>query len=322
MAGGHIDPFQPLKGLVYTPQFIRQDPDYNYGDVVTHESFNELMRLNIEQGDYNSEVLRIMNTETDPDKTYHVRYLDNRLDTEIGSVHALITRLNGDVNDAVDLVEQTKQEMSGFTQNIQDIINGVTHVHQAEYANNLTGAATAGLHKYYGTDYNGNVGYHDVPDNISARAMSADDALVEGIYFKPRPNSVEEYMLQDEVRLKLNREAIVDYEYLENIPSINSVELKGNVSLGSLGIQPAGNYLTELPENLAYTYDITNALVPYVLKETADNTYATSSSLSENVSILSNSITNFKNSVASTYPRVYINTNPSSPKNGDIRVNV
>jgi hypothetical protein len=322
MAGGHIDPFQPLKGLVYTPQFIRQNPDYNYGDVITHESFNELMRLNIEQGDYNSEVLRIMNTETDPDKTYHVRYLDNRLNAEIGSVHALITRLNGDVNDAVDLVEQTKQEMSGFTQDIQDIINGVTHVHQAEYANNLTGAATAGLHKYYGTDYNGNVGYHDVPDNISARAMSADDALVEGIYFKPRPNSVEEYMLQDEVRLKLNREAIVDYEYLENIPSINSVMLKGNVSLGALGIQPAGNYLTELPENLATTDFVNSALAQYLLQTTASSTYATKQEQELIHEELNLAIQALNLNVSTTYPRVYINTNPSSPKNGDIKVTV
>ena len=322
MAGGHIDPFKPLKGLVYTPQFIRQDPDYNYGDVITHESFNELMRLNIAQGDYNSEVLRIMNTETNPDNTYHVRYLDNRLDTEIGSVHALITRLNGDVNDAVDLVEQTKQEMSGFTQSIQDIINGVTHVQRAATADNLTGAANAGLHKYYGTDYNGNVGYHDGPDNISARAMSADDALVEGIYFKPRPNSVEEYMLQDDVRLKLNREAIVDYEYLENIPSINSVELKGNVSLGALGIQPAGNYLTELPENLATTDFVNTALAQYLLQTTASSTYATKMEQELIHEELNLAIQALNLNVSTTYPRVYINTNPSSPKNGDIKVTV
>ena len=35
-----------------------------------------------------------------------------------------------------------------------------------------------------------------------------------------------------------------DYEELENLPRINSVELKGNKSLADLGIQPAGSYAT------------------------------------------------------------------------------
>lgn len=35
-----------------------------------------------------------------------------------------------------------------------------------------------------------------------------------------------------------------DYEDLNNLPSINNVELKGNKSLNDLGIQPKGNYLT------------------------------------------------------------------------------
>lgn len=40
-----------------------------------------------------------------------------------------------------------------------------------------------------------------------------------------------------------------DYDDLENLPSINGVELKGNKTLGELGIQPQGDYLTEIPEN-------------------------------------------------------------------------
>lgn len=36
-----------------------------------------------------------------------------------------------------------------------------------------------------------------------------------------------------------------DYEDLENLPKINSVELSGNKSLNDLGIQPAGNYALE-----------------------------------------------------------------------------
>ena len=37
----------------------------------------------------------------------------------------------------------------------------------------------------------------------------------------------------------------MNYDNLENKPSINGIELSGNNDLSSLGIQPAGNYLTE-----------------------------------------------------------------------------
>lgn len=38
-----------------------------------------------------------------------------------------------------------------------------------------------------------------------------------------------------------------DYSDLDNKPQINSIELDGNKTLSDLGIQPAGNYLTEIP---------------------------------------------------------------------------
>lgn len=40
-------------------------------------------------------------------------------------------------------------------------------------------------------------------------------------------------------------EGTVDYKDLENKPTINNVELSGNKSSSDLGLQPAGNYLTE-----------------------------------------------------------------------------
>lgn len=41
------------------------------------------------------------------------------------------------------------------------------------------------------------------------------------------------------------------YEQLSNKPQINDIELVGNKSLDELGIQPAGDYLTDetLPDN-------------------------------------------------------------------------
>lgn len=312
--------FKVPEGLVYVPRFIRQETDLDYGDVVTHEEYNELMRLNMEQGDYNTEVLRTMAVEQDPTKAYHIGYLDALINQEVSRLDSELAEKQALFEENTRIVNETRKDMDGFNQEIQNIINGVTHVHQSEYANNLTGAATAGVHKYYGTNYDGVVGYHDVPDNLSARDMSLNDALIQGIYFKPRPESVEEYMLTDAVRHKLNREAISDYEYLDNIPMINSVELKGNISLGALGIQPAGNYLTDLPGDLAHYSDITAAIAPYLLASTASSTYATKTELNNKASELSTSITNNYNAIVRTYNRVAINTEPSNPINGDIKV--
>lgn len=41
------------------------------------------------------------------------------------------------------------------------------------------------------------------------------------------------------------RSADGDYEHLDNIPSVNGVKLKGDLTLEELGIQPAGTYATE-----------------------------------------------------------------------------
>jgi len=54
----------------------------------------------------------------------------------------------------------------------------------------------------------------------------------------------------EEQNIEVNSEEIevvvnTNYEILENKPSINNVELVGNKSLSDLGIQPAGEYLTE-----------------------------------------------------------------------------
>lgn len=42
-----------------------------------------------------------------------------------------------------------------------------------------------------------------------------------------------------------------NYDQLSNKPQINDIELVGNKSLDELGIQPAGDYLTDetLPDN-------------------------------------------------------------------------
>ena len=68
-----------------------------------------------------------------------------------------------------------------------------------------------------------------------------------------------------------------DYTQLTNKPQINNVELQGNKTLDDLGIQPAGNYLTEVPaEYVTETelnskgYITSSALADYATVDTVE----------------------------------------------------
>ena len=58
-------------------------------------------------------------------------------------------------------------------------------------------------------------------------------------------------------------EGTSDYERLENLPSINHIELKGNKTLEELGIQPKGNYLIEIPDNIATKEFVENEIATF-----------------------------------------------------------
>ena len=49
-----------------------------------------------------------------------------------------------------------------------------------------------------------------------------------------------------------------NYEDLDNKPSINNIELTGNKTLEELGIQPKGDYLTEIPEDYVTENELNN----------------------------------------------------------------
>lgn len=57
------------------------------------------------------------------------------------------------------------------------------------------------------------------------------------------PNDVQEMALKKDIP-----DGTTDYEELENLPSIGGVTVKGNKTLEDYGIQPEGEYLTEVPE--------------------------------------------------------------------------
>lgn len=285
-------------GLTYVPKFVRQTSDLGYGDIVTHENYNEKLNLLIQQGDYNTEVLRqLLTPEYDPDRTYHIYYLDKALENEAERVDQnlqdAVDTLNGRIDGLDDRFVSDEENIATNTRNIEintgniatntlniatnaanilKILDGTTPVAKA---NAITGIENAGARKYYGTDRTSTAGFHDMPAAIFAEGTEAQPALVNGIVFTPAPDSVEEAMLTSEVRTKLNRTNITDYALLDNLPKINNIELKGNKSLADLGIQPAGSYIS--PAAVADSYynktQVDTLLSPKLDASTASSTY-------------------------------------------------
>ena len=303
------------KGLTYVPKFVRQTSDLGYGDIVTHENYNEKLNLLIQQGDYNTEVLRqLLTPEYDPDRTYHIYYLDKALEHEAERVDQnlqdAVDTLNGRIDGLDDRFVADEKNIATNTRNIEintgniatntlniatnaanilKILDGTTPVAKA---NAITGIESAGARKYYGTDRTSTAGFHDMPAAIFAEGTEAQPALVNGIIFTPAPDSVEEAMLTSEVRNKLNRTNITDYTLLDNLPKINNIELKGNKSLAELGIQPAGNYIS--PAAVADSYynktQVDTLLSPKLDASTAASTYQRQDAM--NVYLLSSTASN------------------------------
>lgn len=343
-------------GLTYVPKFVRQTSDLGYGDIVTHENYNEKLNLLIQQGDYNTEVLRqLLTPEYDPDRTYHIYYLDKALENEAERVDQnlqnAVDTLNGRIDGLNDRFVADEENIVTNTRNIEintsniatnaanilKILDGTTPVAKA---NAITGIENAGARKYYGTDRTSTAGFYDMPAAIFAEGTEAQPVLVNGIIFTPAPDSVEEAMLTSEVRTKLNRTSITDYALLDNLPKINNIELKGNKSLADLGIQPAGNYIspaavadsyynktqvdTLLSPKLdastaASTYQRQDAMDVYLLSSTASNTYATQTALANEASARATAITNMGNDRAKVFVQ---SSQPSNAKTGDLWIAV
>ena len=74
------------------------------------------------------------------------------------------------------------------------------------------------------------------------------------------PGDTKEFAFKDDIPDQ-------DYNNLENKPSIGGVKLAGNKTLEQLGIQPAGDYLTEIPEEYVTDTELTKKLKSYPTKE-------------------------------------------------------
>ena len=318
-----LDP-ETTQGINYVPRYVRTLSDMEYGSIVTHEHYNELLNLNGSQGDYNTEILRLLLTVADASKVPHVKYLDEA----VYGVYNEIDGMKKDVQTSLDnsntALENSKQALDTVSETskaVADILTGVTAVNKAHEAERISGIEDVGAYKYYGTNNLGNAGFHDFPPFIYTDDMTHGTPAIEGIYYTPRSNSVDETMLTEAVRNKLNRTGITDYDDLTGRPSINNVTLTGNKTLDQLGIQPVGSYLTTT--DAANTYATQQALndVSTTVSNNANHaeqTYATKTALDN----LNNTVNSNATSANSTFARIFVGSVPSgvTPKTGDMLV--
>jgi len=308
-----------IEGLTFTPKYVRQDSDLEYGEKVTHENYNAKLNLNTTQGDYNTSVLFKLFNNANKNNTYRIPYLDadiERIDTNIETI-------TQDVSDVKDNIIDLGSDIDTVNQNITNIINGSTVVEHAHEADSLAGASTAGANKYFGTNDQSVPGFYNTPDFIYAVDMESS-TNVDGVYYIPALNSVAESMLTPELRDKVNRETITDYDYLTNKPSLNGVTISGDKVSADYGLQSAGNYVTDtaLAGILTdyYTSAQTDTAISTALNGVATESwvntqlgdYATTATVT-GVSDVAN---------AAAVIRVGSSWGAGTPKNGDLWINV
>ena len=296
-------------GLLFIPHFIQQDSDLNYGEVVTHENYNEKLNLNRLQGDYNTEVLRILFTDSDPKKVPHVPYLDERIDT-------MWDDFDNRVTTNTTAIQNLENNFTDFGTLLENIIKGDQAVGMSAYAHDIAGVEQAGIKKYYGTNEDGIKGFFRVPDSIYAIDSSENEVEVTGVYFTPQADSIDKTMLTPALRSMIEQSAVTTYPDLENKPKIENVELIGNITLDQIGAQPKGEYLTVIPAEYVTDTELAEALLPKLSETDADNRYATIVSVTN----LETDLTNYKTEVANTHPVIAVNTFTGTPKIGDLLI--
>ena len=299
-------------GIVFVPRYVKTELDYNYGELVSHEAFNEHINLNTTQGDYNTEILKLLFSETDPSATLHIKYLDNIIEQEVNRINVNINELQGyaeAVQTAVDVAAQANDAVTKL------IIGDVS----VKYADNITGIDNTGINKYYGTDESGTPGFYNVPnpESLYAEPISSGAVEIDGIYYTPRVASVEEEMLSEALQAKINRSSITDYNYLDNTPTLAGVPLKGDVLLEDIGAQPVGNYLTSIPEDYVTNSELTTAIAPFLTASVAASTYA----LASTVNTLSNNVSSVQ-TTANKAAVICVGTFSGTPKTGDLLITV
>ena len=289
--------------LTYVPRYVKQVADYLHGDTVSHEAYNQMLNVNSIQGDYNTEVLdTLFNKE---DTAYKIKYVDKQF-TELNETIEGITTDVGDIKETLDAIGDSLDMIDNIFAEIED---GVRVVGHARVADEINGLSASGPNRYFGTDANTNVGFYPVPDNIYYEDIGSAVGI-DVINIVPADGTVTEAMLDADVQTKLNRQqGVTDYEYLNNLPQINGVTLIGDLSIADLGIQEAGDFVTNTALNTTLEDYVTNTSLGTTL-----NDYVTNSSLATTLDGYST------NANANSKAVIQIGSFSGTPKAGDMYV--
>lgn len=317
----------------FMPKYIRQESDWAFGETVTHEDFNEKLNLNITANDYQTEVLENLLTEHDASKAYHIPYLDDAIQKVADETNAEVKRLDERIDTFRDDIDRNAAnieiifaEQDRHNQLFDDIISGAQKVGLAEYANNITGIDDVDIYHYYGTNRQGQKGFHQMPPAIYADDIGENPTVnVDGIYYIPDADSVAESMLTEAVREKLNREGITQYPDLGQLPSINGVELVGNKTLADLNVQVAGPYLTSIPNVYVQrpeldNYDTREEVTTKINTKVDTDVGNLRTHVDQNDAALVQSLNYNQSYAEGRYARIGVNGFSGTPKNGDLLV--
>lgn len=119
----------------YTPYWIRRISNLSYGDTVSHEDYNEMFNLNELQGDYNTEVLRLLLTQADPAQVPHIPYLDSYMEdthTDIENLNNRVDVLNEAHNELVNVVNNHEERILNLEDNVNNLTLDVEALQQAQ----------------------------------------------------------------------------------------------------------------------------------------------------------------------------------------------
>ena len=190
-------------------------------------------------GDYNVHTVQVELSEEFDGLVNKVRYF-----VEENSYDMLITNNIAEVPYEATLTEGTiKIGVYGYNADTNILVQSTSPVNKYISSGTYTGEA----------DNAEPLTPTDKQQMESAIQQNTDDIIV--LY-----NNKQDVLISGENIKTINNESILgsgnieigggsggtsNYNALTNKPKINNVELKGNKSLNDLGIQPAGNYLTE-----------------------------------------------------------------------------
>jgi hypothetical protein len=210
--------------------------------------FGKSINAEIEQPEETEEWIDIANT-----KLNQVDNVDIDITTIDDVTKVEITRkdgtkkeaiVNGSVNSIIDVLVDNKSVVKDNIANI-DLSNKVDKVEgKVLSTNDFTNDDKEKL--------DGLSNYNDT--KIKEEIESKQDELISGQNIKTINN--QSILGSGNIIIESSSGGSSNYEDLNNKPSINDIELKGNKTLEELGIQPIGNYATEeYVENEIATFD-------------------------------------------------------------------